>query len=95
MTERDVWDSIADHAVRHARGTYRISLVRVQPDPGGLDAFDLFLRATPQGGGDPLAFKLHMSKGNATDRAYLRAVIDDTIVAILDGRLAPGAIHFL
>lgn len=95
MNEQKVLDSIADHSVAHPRGIYRATLLRFRADPLRSDTADLFFRATPDRDGEPISFRLHLSEDTINDRARLRAAIDDTIGAILDGRLPQGAIDFL
>jgi hypothetical protein len=95
MNEQNVMDSISDHSVGHARGTYRTTLLRFRADPLRSDTADLFFRATPDGGGDSISFRLHVSEETVNNRVRLREAIDHTIGAILDGRLPPDAIDLL
>ena len=77
MNEQNVRDSIADHSVTHARGTYRATLVHFEPDPFHTETADHSFRATPDGNGEPISFRLHLSEDTVNNRARLPARVWD------------------
>jgi hypothetical protein len=95
MDEQGLRDSLSDHSLIHARGTYRATLVQFRTDRLNADTFDLDFTAAPIERGDPISFSLHISRDTLNDRPYLLGAIDDTIIAILDGRLKPGTRELL
>jgi hypothetical protein len=99
MDETELRAALVDHVTVHKDRKYRVTLIRTRTDPpwkADADAVDLDFTATatdPEG--DPFPFQLHVSRRTQDDRPYFLRAIDGTIIAILDGRLAPGTRELL
>jgi hypothetical protein len=69
MNEQEVRDWIDGRSVTHARGTYRVSRIALQPDRLHSDTADLFFQATSDDSGDRIGFRLHLSEDSANATA--------------------------
>jgi len=95
MDEQRLQDALADRAIVHKGSTYRATLVRLQRDPIS-KAVDLAFTAKPVvGEGERIRLELHLSEQSFNDEAYTLQAIDDTVIAILDGQIPPGATQLL
>jgi len=96
MDEKELRTALVDRAIAHSSGTYRATLVHVRSDPRSADAVDLaFTAGRLDGTGDTIRGELHVSLDTFNDRPYLLEAIDNTVTAILDGRLPPGTVQLL
>ena len=65
-------------------------------DPTNPNAVDVeFTFAREDGSGESIRGELHLGIDSFENRAYLLDAIDNTVTAILDGRLPPGTRELL
>ena len=82
--------------LRSTRSDTSTKFINPCSSAGGLappkpNAVELDFTAAPvDGAGDPIRFELHLSQDRASDREEVLGLVDDTVTAILDGRLPPG-----
>jgi hypothetical protein len=73
---------------------YQIILTRMEEPAGaGGRSVDLFFQAI--GGNESHRGKLHLDRQHLTDTKYVVDLIVATLLAIIEGRLPPGAVELL
>ena len=96
MTDEELRAALARRKINHAEGVYRPVFVRRRTDPRKANAVELdFAAARVDRKAEPIRFELHLSQERANDRDEVLGLIDDTVTAILDGRLPPGTRELL
>jgi hypothetical protein len=102
MDEHDLRAALVDHEINFKGAKYRAALDRMRTDPPssvdvvGGERVDLYFTAAPiDRQRNPFPFELHIGRSTLDDRPHLLSAFDGTVIAILDGRLPPGARELL
>jgi len=94
MNEQELNVALADRELMYQGVIYRFTGARVrrpptEPNPVVVE----FSAARADGVGETIRGILHVSRDSFEDREYLIAMIDHTVMEIVDGRLPPGTIQ--